>query len=200
MDTAKLKQAVEQYLTDLRNIRATGAATGERSYYPALNNLLNAVGSSLQPQVFCVGELAEQGAGHPDFGLYTKRQLQKGKPRPGQVPDRGVVEVKPVSDDAWLTASGEQVSKYWNKYRLVLVTNTRDFVLLGEDSAGNPTKLETFRLAASAQEFESLLERPRAFAGDTGIALGEYLCRTLSHSASIVEPMFKARMFAGAQP
>ena len=60
----------------------------------------------------------------------------------------------------WLTASGEQASKYWSKYRLVLVTNTRDFVLLGEDSAGNPTKLETFRLAGSVQEFESRLENP----------------------------------------
>ena len=196
MDTAKLKQAVELYLTDLRNIRATGAATGERSFYPALNNLFNAVGSALKPQVFCVGELAEQGAGHPDFGLYAKRQLQKGKPRPGQVPERGVVEVKPVEDDAWLTASGEQVSKYWNKYRLVLVTNTRDFVLLGEDSAGNPTKLETFRLAGSVQEFESRLEKPRSFAGEIGIALGEYLCRTLSHSASIVEPKDLAWLLA----
>ena len=196
MDTAKLKQAVEQYFTDLRNIRATGAATGERSFYPALNNLFNAVGGALNPQVFCVGELAEQGAGHPDFGLYAKRQLQKGKPRPGQVPERGVVEVKPVEDDAWLTASSEQVSKYWNKYRLVLVTNTRDFVLLGEDSAGNPTKLEAFRLADSAQEFESRLEKPRSFAGEIGIALGEYLCRTLSHSASIVEPKDLAWLLA----
>ena len=196
MDTAKLKQAVELYLTDLRNIRATGAATGERSFYPALNNLFNAVGSALTPQVFCVGELAEQGAGHPDFGLYTKRQLQKGKPRPGQVPERGVVEVKPVEDDAWLTASGEQASKYWSKYRLVLVTNTRDFVLLGEDSAGNPTKLETFRLAGSVQEFESRLGAPRSFAGEIGITLGEYLCRTSSHTASIVDPKDLAWLLA----
>ena len=49
-------------------------------------------------------ELAEQGAGHPDFGLYAKRQVQKGTPRPGQIPERGVVEVKPAGDDAWLTA------------------------------------------------------------------------------------------------
>ena len=196
MDTAKLKQAVEQYFTELYKIRATGGATPEKSFYPALNNLLDAVGSALKPQVFCVGELAEQGAGHPDFGLYTKRQLQKGKPRAGQLPERGVVEVKPVDDDAWLTASGDQVSKYWGKYRLVLVTNTRDFILLGEDSAGNPKRLETFRLADSTQEFESRLQKPRSFAGDMGTGLGEYLCRALSHSASIVDPKDLAWLLA----
>ena len=194
--TTKLTTAVEQYFADLRSIRASGGATGERSYYPALTNLLNAVGSALRPQVFCVGELAEQGAGHPDFGLYTRRQVQRGTPRPGQVPERGVVEVKPAGDDAWLTADSDQVSRYWSLYRLVLVTNTRDFVLVGEDAQGNPVKLETFRLAESEQAFHTRLETPRAFARDMGAGLGEYLCRALSHSASIVEPKDLAWLLA----
>ena len=194
--TAKLTTAVEEYFADLRRIRASGGATGERSFYPALTNLLNAVGSSLRPQVFCVGELADQGAGHPDFGLYTRSQVQKGTPRPGQVPERGVVEVKPAGDDAWLTADSDQVSRYWSLYRLVLVTNTRDFVLVGEDTQGNPVKLETFRLAESEQAFHSRLETPRKFAHDTGAGLGEYLCRALSHSASIVEPKDLAWLMA----
>ncbi len=194
--TTKLTSAVEEYFADLRRIRASGGATGEKSYYPALTNLLNAVGGALRPQVFCVSELAEQGAGHPDLGLYAKRQLQKGKPKQGQTPERGVVEVKPAGDDAWLTASGDQVSRYWDRYRLVLVTNTRDFVLVGEDAQGNPVKLETFRLAESEQEFHSRLERPRKFASDMGAGLGEYLCRALSHSASIVEPRDLAWLLA----
>ena len=194
--TTKLTSAVEAYLADLRRIRASGGATGERSFYPALTNLLNAVGSSLRPQVFCVGELAEQGAGHPDLGLYTRRQVQKGNPRTGQVPERGVVEVKPAGDDAWLTAGSNQVSRYWGRYRLVLVTNTRDFVLVGEDAQGNPVKLETFRLAESEQAFHSRLEQPRKFARDMGAGLGEYLCRALSHSASIVEPKDLAWLMA----
>ena len=114
----------------------------------------------------------------------------------GQLPECGVLEVKPVGDDAWLTAEGDQVSKYWNKYRLVLVTNTRDFVLLGEDEAGRPAKLETFRLAQSAEEFESLLEKPRAFASKTGAGLGEYLSRALSHRATLVEPKDLAWLLA----
>ena len=77
-----------------------------------------------------------------------------------------MLEVKSAGDDAWLTVGSDQVSKYWSKYRLVLVTNTRGFVLLGEDSAGQPTKLETFRIAESATDFESLLQMPRAFANN----------------------------------
>ena len=194
--TTTLTTAVEEYFAELRRLRASGGATRERSSYLALGNLLNAVGSGLRPQVFCVGELAEQGAGHPDFGLYTRRQVQRGTPRPGQVPERGVVEVKPSGDDAWLTAGSDQVSRYWDRYRLVLVTNTRDFVLVGEDGQGNPVKLETFRLAESEQAFHSRLETPRAFARDMGTGLGEYLCRALSHSASIVEPKDLAWLMA----
>ena len=41
---------------------------------------------------------------------------------------------------------------------MVLVTNTRDFVLIGEDAAGNPVKLETFRLADTPEEFETRLD------------------------------------------
>ena len=193
---ARLTAAVQEYLDDLRRVRASGGATGERSYYPPLASLLNAVGGTLKPKVFCVGELAQQGAGHPDFGLYAAKQVQRGRPREGQIPERGVVEVKPTGDDAWLTAQGDQVSRYWSRYRLVLVTNTRDFVLLGEDLEGNPVRLETFRLAESAPEFESRLEKPRVFARERGAGLGEYLCRALSHRAALVEPRDLAWLLA----
>ena len=196
MSTTKLVSAVEEYLTDLRKIRASGGGTGERSYYPPLTNLLNAVGSTLKPKVFCISELAQQGAGHPDIGLYAAKQVQKGNPRQGQVPESGVLEVKSADDDAWLTVGSDQVSKYWSKYRLVLVTNTRDFVLLGEDSAGQPTKLETFRIAESVTDFESRLQTPCAFANNVGAALGEYLSRALSHRATLVEPKDLAQLLA----
>ena len=71
-------------LAHLRSIRATGGATGERSYYPPLSNLLDAVGSTLRPKVLCVSELAQQGAGHPDLGLHASHQRQKGKVKQGQ--------------------------------------------------------------------------------------------------------------------
>ena len=194
--TTTLTTAVEDYLTDLRRIRASGGATGERSSYGPLTALLNAVGTVLKPKVFCVGELADQGAGHPDFGLYAAKQLQKGQPKEGQVPERGVVEVKSAADDAWLTADSAQVSRYWERYHLVLVTNTRDFVLVGEDTAGQPATLETYRLAETAQDFAQRLETPRAFARDIGAGLGEYLCRALSHRAALTEPKDLAWLLA----
>ena len=194
--TTALTAAGETYFADLGRVRASGGATGERSSYGPLATLLNAVGATLAPNVFCVGELADQGAGHPDFGLYAAKQVQQGRPREGQVPERGVVEVKAAGDDAWLTAAGDQVSRYWGRYRLVLVTNTRDFVLVGEDAAGRPTKLETFRLAADADTFVRRLATPRAFAREVGAGLGEYLTRALSHRAALAEPKDLAWLLA----
>ena len=194
--TMELSSAVETYLTELGRIRASGGATSERSYYGPLANLLNAVGGTLKHKVICVGELADQGAGHPDFGLYAAKQMQKGQPKEGQVPERGVVEVKSATDNAGLTATGTQVSRYWNRYRLVLVTNTRDFVLVGEDPAGHPVTLETFQLADSAETFNRLLETPRAFAHGVGAGLGEYLARALSHRARLADPKDLAWLLA----
>ncbi|MYG12937.1 MAG: N-6 DNA methylase [Gammaproteobacteria bacterium] len=192
----KLRAAVEDYLADLRRVRASGGATGERSSYGPLANLLNAIGATLKPKVFCVGELADQGAGHPDFGLYAAKQVQRGRPREGQLPECGVVEVKAADDDAWLTAAGDQVSRYYGLYRLVLVTNLRDFVLMGEDGTGQPAKLETFRLADSADDFRRELEKPSAFAQGAGAGLGEYLARALSHRAALAEPKDLAWLLA----
>ena len=192
----KLAAAVEAYFADLGRIRGTGGATGELSYHPALRNLLNAVGAALTPKVFCVGEFADQGAGRPDFGLYGARQVQKGRPREGQMPERGAVEVKSADDDALLTAAGDQASRYRDRYRLVLVTNLRDFVLVGEDAAGSAAKLETFRLADGTDDFWREVEKPRAFARRTAAGLGEYLARALSHRATLSEPRDLAWLLA----
>ena len=195
--STKLTAAVETYLADLEQMRASGGATGERSSYGPLAKLLDAVGATLKPKVFCVVEPADQGAGHPDFGLYTAKQVQKGRPRKGQIPERGVVEVKSPHDDTRARAVREQVSRYWGRYRLVLVTNLREFTLVGPDAAGGETTLESYRLAESETEFFRGLERPRAFArGAAGAGLGEYLARALSHRAALAEPKDLAWLLA----
>ena len=196
MASSKFTQAVESYFTELRLVRGSGGSTNERSLYVPLANLLNAVGGALRPKVFCVQELADQGVGHPDFGLYTIQQVQKGKPKAGQKPERGVIEVKPVEDDVWLTAESDQVAGYWQGYRQILVTNARDFVLVGEDEGGRPVRLESLRLADSASQFDAKLEHPRAFANEVGPGLGEYLTRVLSHAASLAEPRDVAWLLA----
>ena len=192
----KLNAVVEAYFADLRRVRASGGATGERSAYGPLETLLKAVGATLKPRVFCVGEMADQGAGHPDFGLYTAKQVQKGQPRDGQTPERGVVEVKSSGEDMDASGVREQVSRYWGRYRLVLVTNLREFTLVGPDASGGEATLERFRLVDSEEEFTRRLETPRRFADEVGAGLGEYLARALSHRAALAEPKDLAWLLA----
>ena len=192
----KLTAAVETYFGDLRRLGASGGATDERSSYLPLANLLNAVGGSLKPKVFCVVELADQGSGHPDMGLYAAKQVQKGKPRQGQVPERGVVEVKSARAALGGAEVREQVERYRSRYRLVLTTNLREFELVGRTAAGEEVKLEAFWLAASEAGFDRLLETPRASARRCGAGLGEYLARALSHRAAVADPKDLAWLLA----
>ena len=57
---------VEIYLAEIAAIRATHAGAPETSFYPALANLLNEIGSTLKPRVRCVLQLQNKGAGMPD--------------------------------------------------------------------------------------------------------------------------------------
>ena len=56
---------VREYLTRMADIRGTGGATKETSYYSALENLLNHFGENLKPQVICNGQLRNDGVGNP---------------------------------------------------------------------------------------------------------------------------------------
>ena len=131
------------------------------------------------------------GAGIPDVGLFTPDQFQKAsaaEPLPGTKPSRGVVEAKPTSSDAFLTADTEQVSKYWKGYRQVLVTNFRDFLLVGADSEGKPAKLEHYRLAADETAFWTAATQPRKIADEQGEAFNDFLRRVMLHAAQLAAP------------
>ena len=144
---------VREYLIRMADIRGTGGATKETSYYSALENLLNHFGEQLKPKVICNGQLRNDGAGNPDFGLYSRSQIQKGEPRKGQKPERGVIEVKGLAEHTWQTADSAQATKYFDHYRLVLITNYREFRLIGEDASGNATELDKYTLAVDEAAF-----------------------------------------------
>jgi hypothetical protein len=144
--------------------------------------------SAAKAEVLCLSDLSNTGAGQPDFGLYVANQVQEGEPKKGQMPERGVIEMKPVRDDAWLTADTKQVSKYWGAYRLVIVTNLRDFLILGEGPSGSVARLETFRLAKNEADFWDLVAAPQKSANRFGRAFGEYLSRALTQSVALREP------------
>src|SRR5271157_3356730 len=182
---------LETYLRELRDIRSLGAAVDETAYYSALGNLLTEAGKKLKPKVRCVMGLKDLGAGFPDGGLFTEEQFDKKhtlKPLPGQLPSRGVIEIKPVKNDAWVTADGEQVSRYWGKYRQVLVTNYRDFVLVGQDAEGKFAKLESFHLADTEKAFWAAAAHPRSLAEEIGARFEEYLLRVMRHAAQLATP------------
>ncbi|HJT79118.1 MAG TPA: N-6 DNA methylase, partial [Gemmataceae bacterium] len=179
------------YLRELYEVRSTGAGVKETSYYPALANLLNAVGHTLKPRVRCVINLANRGAGMPDGGLFTPDQFQKGTEQPlqGQLPSRGAIECKGTRDDARQIAASDQVTTYLNKYRQVLVTNYRDFVLVGQDGAsGRPVVLEKYQLAPSEKAFWHAAAFPAGLAAEQGDRFLDYLRRVMLHAAPLTEP------------
>jgi N-6 DNA Methylase len=184
------KQAVKTYFERMAEIRSTGGATSETSYYSALENLLNQLGTLLEPTVICNGQLRSQGAGHPDFGLYSKNQCSKGAPKTGQggIPERGVIEVKPLADNTWQTARSEQASKYFVRYRLVLITNYRDFRLIGEDERGEPIEREKFILADDEPSFWAMAATPTCSANAQGLQLSEFLARVMMNAAPLIYP------------
>ena len=170
---------LETYLQDLRATRSSGAAVKETSYYPALSNLLNEVGKTLKPKVRCIVHLQDTGGGIPDGGLFTEEQIRNNGSDllAGATPARGAIEAKPASADAWKIADSKQVTEYWSRYRQVLVTNYRDFLLVGADAEGNRAILETYRLARDEQDFWRKAAHPRAAAdqqGETSPEPGEH--------------------------
>jgi len=143
------------YLADCRARRGTGAVTPETSLYAPLETLLNAAGEKLKPRVICFMSLKNQDGNMPDGGLFTPDQIAKGTDQlpVGQAPSRGVIECKKPKDDLLTIADSVQVSRYWNKFNQVLVTNYREFLLLGQDESGKPVRYEHFKLVESEKAF-----------------------------------------------
>jgi len=139
-------EIAQEFFDDVRRVHLLGAGTPETSYYKALEVLFDRVGASLSPKVLALSQLANTGAGSPDFGLFAANQVQKGEPRAGQMPERGVVDVKSVADNSLFTGTPAQLSKYFGAYGIVLVTNLRAFQLVGQGVDGSATRLEGFKL------------------------------------------------------
>jgi hypothetical protein len=181
---------VETYLRELRDIRSTGAAVPETSYYGPLANLLNEIGKTLKPKVRCVINLANRGAGIPDGGLFTAEQVRKNDPNPiaGQIPARGAIEAKPTAGNVAAIAKSKQVAKYCREYGLVLVTNFREFMMVSQDGQGQPAALECYQLADSDEAFWQAAAHPRKFTEAHGERFTGYLLRAMQHNAALTDP------------
>ncbi|MBW3623788.1 MAG: N-6 DNA methylase, partial [Armatimonadetes bacterium] len=180
---------LETYLNDLRLIHGVGVK--ETSYYSALANLFNTVGQTLKPKVRCIINPRNKGAGIPDGGLYTPDQLGRTTDLdslPGLIPARGAIEVKGAAEAVRDIVRSEQVTRYLSRYGQVLVTNLRDFVLVGTDDGGKPVELESYSLAPDEAAFWRLTAHPRSVVEIHGERFLEYLRRVMLHAAPLASP------------
>ena len=182
-------QILSGYLDEIARIRATRAGTGEISYYGALSGALNAAGDRLKPRVFCVPNLRNRGSGFPDMGLFVASRGHVPEDWPeAQSPERGVVEVDDIPADLPVKSGSAQVRRYLDAYGLVLVTNYRDFVLLGRDARGQPERRESFTFdCADAAAFFALARSSRRPPG-LAARFAEFLERVLLHQAPLARP------------
>lgn len=177
------------FFTEVRDTHVSGIGVKETSYYPYLANLFNALGKTLKPKVRCIIHPHSIGAGLPDGALVTPDQKsEENDPlAAGLIPARGVLEIKSPSDDALTIANSEQVAKYLATYGLVLVTNLRDFILIGRVH-GKPTQLERFTIAANEKDFWKAVANPSKLAEALGASFAEYLLRVLLQKAPLTTP------------
>ncbi|OQC12029.1 MAG: N-6 DNA Methylase [Lentisphaerae bacterium ADurb.Bin082] len=198
------KSIIERYLRDISGIHGTGSHVAETSFYPALERMLTDIGSTLTPKVRCVINPKSTGAGIPDGGLFTADQFRRSGAEvtasaeafKGLLPSRGVIEAKAPQENVEAIAGTEQVSRYWEHYRVVLVTNFRAFILIGTNPSGKPCILEKFSLADSEDEFWHLASHPRKGASEHGERMFEYLKRVLLCNAPLCKPEDVAAILA----
>ena len=178
---------VESYLADLCAV--SGAGTAETSGYPALANLLNEIGGALKPKITAVIHPSNSGAGLPDGGFFSARELLQ---HPGEVsllklkPERGVLEVKPIDHDLLKLAETSQVWDYLEHYGQILLTNYRSFALYTWEG-GKPAPGESFHVAESVRGFWEIARHAK----DHKLLaerLTEYLRRVLLNRARLAAP------------
>lgn len=181
-----------QYLAEVARVRATGAGTGETSYYAALQGALSTVGDGLRPKVICLSQMSGNGV-FPDFGLFTQPQLGRGGTPTswptGPVPERGVVEADDIPASLDIKRNSTQVSGYLAAHGLVLITNYRDFELLERDTNGAIQVVERFTFGRDLGSFFSWAAAARR-PEDNPLAVGftEFLQRVLLRRAPLADP------------
>jgi hypothetical protein len=181
--------SLKRFLDEVSSVRSTHAGTPETAYYPALSNLFNTIGNTLKPKVRAVITLKNMGAGLPDGGFFTPDQFDRNtdEVQSPLAPSRGVLEVKPPSDSVDDTATSLQIDKYWNRYKLVLVTNLRDWLLLGERN-GKRVKLERYLLTDDEVRFWHIVAQPIQAEEKQGAVFADFLARVMLHAAPLSDP------------
>lgn len=178
---------LSRYLREMRRIHDSGQAVAETSYYAPLAELLNSVGRDLSPPVHCIVTPRDTGAGLPDIGLYLHQQAFEESTEL-IVPERGVVEAKPLYAELNEILRSPQVGRYLHRYGKVIVTTFREFTVLTVDHTGQVRRLETYTLASSANEFWQAAAAPDRTAAQHEDQLTDFFARAFTVDAPILTP------------
>lgn len=182
---SNIQAAVLSYLNALHTIHNSGRATEERTYYPPLAALFNAIGSQMSPRLVALHDVADRGGiGHPDFLLQVESTNDT----------RAAVEVKGTAPDLDAIIRSEQVRRYLAQHDPTLVTNLRDFALLRRDRNGNPVLIMRYDLATSEAAFWSA--SPLTVARQHAEQFGDFLVTVMQWDAVIRRPVDLAEALA----
>jgi hypothetical protein len=190
---------LKDYLAGLSQIRGTGEAVEETSYYGQLERLLNVVGGSLSPKVLCVLTTRNRGAGVPDGGLFTASravELAGRSALAARAPERGVVEVKGPGQRADRVARSAQVLRYLSRYGKVLVTTYREFLVLHLGPDGQAVAGESFSIAPDEESFWSRAASSTTTTADEEDEFQGFLRRALLGDAPLSTPADLAHFLA----
>ena len=80
-----------------------------------------------------------------------------------------------------------QATKYFDLYRLVLITNYRDFRLIGEDNAGKAIELDRYTIAKDEATFWNMTAHPGPAAYAHAVHFDEFLRRVMMTKAPLVK-------------
>jgi hypothetical protein len=89
-----------------------------------------------------------------------------------------------LAEQTWQTADGAQASKYFGHYRLVLITNYREFRLIGADVDGKAAEYEKYTFANDATAFWGMRKRPPMTMGSILPRMAEYISRARAYAAT----------------
>ena len=198
---------VASYLSKLAEIRSSGYATNETSYYPAIEILLGEIGKAMEASGSARPSALQNkksGAGQPDgWGPFTQDQIHKGLDLQQldfavQPPNRGVVEVKGPGDELSELVGSAQIAKYLKVYGQVLITSYRDFgiVVSGSKWQGMRRFSETYQIAPNESSFLGRGRASQKTAADHGTHLQEILTRSMLSAATISSPQHLAGFLA----
>lgn len=176
-------QAVRRYLQEVLRVRSTGHATEELSFYPALNTLLDALGTLMVPKRAPLANPAGIEGDLPDVALYETASTVLVLP----------VEVKPASWSLEELLASDQARRYARSFGggRVLLTNLRGFSL-AELSGDSLVETDRVELVATEEALDHAVA-DLGSAPSTLVALVEAGCAVRS---SLRRPAEVARLLA----